>query len=201
MPSLFLLRNRTCEHTAHSTLGGTLQGVSRRSPGLSRPQEIGRYGRTHQHYGRKRQPEGWVREFPHTSNSFRRHLYASTRHSAGGLGRRRGRWPALRTSRPATLTQLVRGAEGASTRVVLLQLCLGIRAPTQGIFQYNNVLSLPRFAFSRHNYYVQEKLCSTLTLDDQHASLNRGNTDVRQCFYDVYVKSAESRSVQTSQPD
>ncbi|MFN9979198.1 MAG: hypothetical protein ACK53Y_04760 [bacterium] len=37
-----------CEHTA---LKGTLQGVSRRSPGRSRPQEPGRYGRT-------RQPEG-----------------------------------------------------------------------------------------------------------------------------------------------
>jgi len=51
------------------------------------------------------------------------------------------------------------------------------------------------FAFSRHNYYIQEKLCSTLTPEDQHASLYRGNTDVRQYFYDVYVKSAESRSV------
>jgi len=40
-----------CEHTAHSALGGTLQGVSRRSPGRSRLQELGRHGRT-------RQPEG-----------------------------------------------------------------------------------------------------------------------------------------------
>ncbi|MFN9980097.1 MAG: hypothetical protein ACK53Y_09300, partial [bacterium] len=49
------------------------------------------------------------------------------------------------------------------TRVVLLQLCLGIQAPMQGIFQYNNVLGSPKFASSRHNYYVQEKLRSTLT--------------------------------------
>jgi hypothetical protein len=70
-------------------------------------------------------------------------ISVSVRHSARGLRRRRGRWPALRTSRPATLVQLVGGAEGAGTRVVLLQLCLGIRAPTQGIFQYNNVLGSP----------------------------------------------------------
>jgi len=126
----------SCEHTAHSTLGGALQGVSRRSPGRSCPQELGRHGRM-------RQPEGWVREIPHTSNSIRRHLYVSTRPSAGGLRRRRGRQPMLHTSRPAMLTQLLRGAEGGSTRVVLLQLCLGIRAPTQGIFQYNNVLGSP----------------------------------------------------------
>ena len=34
----------------------------------------------------------------------------------------------------------MRGAEGGNTRVVLLQLRLGIRALMQGIFQYNNVL-------------------------------------------------------------
>jgi hypothetical protein len=185
---------RECEHTTHRALKGTLQGVSRRSPGWSRPQELGRYGLTRQPYGRTRQPEGWVREFSHTPNSFRRHLYVSTCHSAEGLGRRRGRWPALRTSHPATLAQ-TRGAEGASTRVVLLQLRLGIRAPTQGIFQYNNVLGSPKFTFSRHNYYVQEKLRSTLTPEERHASPMRGNTDVRQYFYDAYVKSAESRSV------
>jgi len=54
------------------------------------------------------------------------------------------------------------------------------------------------FAFSRHKNYIQEKLRSTLTLENQQASLNRGNMDVRQYFYDVYIKSAESRSVQTS---
>jgi hypothetical protein len=53
------------------------------------------------------------------------------------------------------------------------------------------------FAFSRHNYYVQEKPYSTRTPEEQHASPHRGNTDIRQYFYDVYVKSAESRSVQT----
>jgi ABC-type uncharacterized transport system substrate-binding protein len=53
------------------------------------------------------------------------------------------------------------------------------------------------FAFSRHNYYIQEKLRSTQTPEEQHASPHRGNTDVCQYFYDVYVKSAESRRVQT----
>ncbi len=46
------------------------------------------------------------------------------------------------------------------------------------------------FAFSRHNYYVQKKLRSTRTPEEQHASSDRGNTDVRQYFYDVYRKSA-----------
>jgi hypothetical protein len=53
------------------------------------------------------------------------------------------------------------------------------------------------FAFSRHNYYVQEKFRSMRTPGEQHASPHRGNTDVRQYFYDVYVKSAELRRVQT----
>ena len=68
---------------------------------------------------------------------------------------------------------------------------------TQGIFQYNNVLGSPMFAFSRHNYYVQKKLRSTRTPEEQHASPDRGNTDVRQYFYDVYRKSAGLRRVQT----
>ncbi|MFN9980335.1 MAG: hypothetical protein ACK53Y_10495, partial [bacterium] len=41
-----------------SALKGTLQGVSRRSPGRSRPQDLGRYGLTRQPNGRTRQPEG-----------------------------------------------------------------------------------------------------------------------------------------------
>jgi uncharacterized protein YxeA len=49
------------------------------------------------------------------------------------------------------------------------------------------------FAFSRHNYYVQEKLRSTQTPEEQHASPH----SVCQYFYDVYIKSAESRRVQT----
>ena len=56
------------------------------------------------------------------------------------------------------------------------------------------------FALSRHNYYVQEKLHSTQTPEELQASSHRGNTDVRQYFYDVYVKSAELRSIQTPQP-
>ncbi len=53
------------------------------------------------------------------------------------------------------------------------------------------------FAFSRHNYYVQEKLRLTRTPEEQHASSDRGNTDVRQYFYGVFVKSAGLRRVQT----
>jgi len=41
-----------------STLKGTLQGVSRRSPGQSRPRELGHYGLTRQPYGWTRRPEG-----------------------------------------------------------------------------------------------------------------------------------------------
>jgi hypothetical protein len=70
-------------------------------------------------------------------------IYVYVRPSAGGLRQRRERQPILRTSHPATLAQQVRGAEGGSTRVVLLQLCLDIQAPMQGIFQYNNVLGSP----------------------------------------------------------
>jgi hypothetical protein len=51
------------------------------------------------------------------------------------------------------------------------------------------------FAFSRHNYYVQKKLRSTRTPEEQHASSHRGNMDVHQYFYDVYVKSAGLRRV------
>ena len=46
------------------------------------------------------------------------------------------------------------------------------------------------FAFSRHNYYVQKKLHSTRTPEEQHASPD-------QYFYDVYRKSAGLRRVQT----
>ena len=51
------------------------------------------------------------------------------------------------------------------------------------------------FAFSRHTYYVQKKFRSTRTPEEQHASPDRGNTDVRQYFYDVYMKSAGLRRV------
>jgi len=94
-----------------------------------------------------------------------------------------------------TLTQRVSGGEGGNTRVALLQLRLGIQAPMQGIFQYNNVLGSPSQGKTTK---VQEKLRSTLALENQHVSLDRGNTDVCQYFYDVYIKSAESRSVRTS---
>ena len=49
------------------------------------------------------------------------------------------------------------------------------------------------FAFSRHNYYVQRNFARRGPLEEQHASSDRGNTDVRQYLYDVYVKSAELR--------
>ncbi len=51
------------------------------------------------------------------------------------------------------------------------------------------------FTFSRHKYYVQNKLRLTRTPEEQHASPYRGNMDVRHYFYDVYVKSAELRRV------
>jgi hypothetical protein len=51
LPDANIPRRAPCEHTAHSALGGTLQGVSRRSHGWSRPQELGCHGQT-------RQPEG-----------------------------------------------------------------------------------------------------------------------------------------------
>jgi hypothetical protein len=41
-----------------SALKGTLQGVSKGSPGRSRPRELGRYGLTRKPYGRTRLPEG-----------------------------------------------------------------------------------------------------------------------------------------------
>jgi hypothetical protein len=130
----------------------------------------------------------------HTSKSIRCHLHIHSPLSRG-LRRRRERQPILQTSRPATLAQRVRGAEGGSTRVALLQLHLSTRAPTQGIFQYNNVLGLPSQDITTT---YRRSLHSILTLENQQASPGRGNTDVRQYFYDVYVKSAESRSVQTS---
>jgi hypothetical protein len=37
---------------------GTLQGVSRRGPGRSRPQELDRYVLSRRPYGQTRQPEG-----------------------------------------------------------------------------------------------------------------------------------------------
>jgi hypothetical protein len=55
------------------------------------------------------------------------------------------------TYQPPSYTHPARGAEGASTRVVLLQLRLGIRAPTQGIFQYNNVSCLLKLKPSATN--------------------------------------------------
>jgi hypothetical protein len=45
-----------------SALEGSLQRVSRRSSGRSRPRELGRSGLARQLYERTRQPEGWVRE-------------------------------------------------------------------------------------------------------------------------------------------
>jgi hypothetical protein len=53
------------------------------------------------------------------------------------------------------------------------------------------------FAFSRHNNYVRKRLRSTRTPEEQHASSDRGNTDVPQYFYDVYAKSAGLRRIQT----
>jgi hypothetical protein len=62
-----------------------------------------------------------------------------------------------------TLAQQVRGAEGGSTRVVLLQLRLSIRVLTQGIFQYNNVLGSPSQSITTA---FRRSLCSILALEN-----------------------------------
>ncbi len=62
------------------------------------------------------------------------------------------------------------------------------------------------FAFSRHNYYVQKKLRPTRTPEEQHASSDRGNTDVCQYFYDqlqqvVMASPDDGEHVGVSLPD
>jgi len=74
-----------------------------------------------------------------------------------------------------TLAQRVSGGKGGNTRVVLLQLCLDIQAPMQGIFQYNNVLGSPSQDITT---MYGRSLHSILALENQHASPGRGNTDV-----------------------
>jgi hypothetical protein len=79
---------------------------------------------------------------------------------------------------PATqrkLDQQVRGAEGGNTRVVLLQLHLGIQVPMQGIFQYNNVLGSPSQGTATTH---RRSLCSIRPLVNQHIPPGRGNMDV-----------------------
>jgi hypothetical protein len=88
---------------------------------------------------------------------------------------RQERQPVLRTSHPVNALLASEGAEGGSTRVVLLQLHLSIQAPMQGIFQYNNVLGLPSQGITTT---YRRSLCSILALENQHASPGRGNTDV-----------------------
>jgi hypothetical protein len=57
--SSYALRRRTyVSIPLISALEGTQQGFSRRSPGRSRPRELGRYEIKRQPYGRTRQPEG-----------------------------------------------------------------------------------------------------------------------------------------------
>jgi hypothetical protein len=114
-----------CEHTAHSALGGTLQGVSRRSPGRSRPQELGRYGRTRQRYGRSASLRGEYEKFliPQTPSDVISTYPLVTQQGVSGGDEDADQHyvPAAQLCSPRA-----RGAEGASTRVVLLQLRLGI---------------------------------------------------------------------------
>jgi len=65
----------------------------------------------------------------------------------------------------------------------------------QGIFQYNNVLGSPsQRTVSTH----RRSLCPIRALENQHVSPGMGQYGCTQYFYDIYVKSAESRSFQTS---
>jgi hypothetical protein len=59
----------------------------------------------------------------------------------------------------------VSSGEGGNTRVALLQLHLSIRVPTQGIFQYNNVLGSPSQGITTT---YRRSLHSILTLENQH---------------------------------
>jgi len=90
-------------------------------------------------YERTRQPEGWVREFSHTPNSFS----VTTRHSAGGLGRRRT--PVRTTYQPPSDARPcqwggLRDKHQSSTTATTIRYT----SATQGIFQYNNVLGSVR---------------------------------------------------------
>jgi hypothetical protein len=170
-----------------SALEGTQQGVSRRSPGRSRLRELGRYV---------------IHASPTDGRASLRGEYenslivqtppdVTTRHSAGGS---QAETTAPEHYVPTTRLRSPRlrdNYQGSTTATTPRYT-----SATQGNFQCNNVLGSPMFAFSRHNYYVQENIRPTRTPEEQHASPHRGNMDVRQYVYDVYVKSAELRRVQ-----
>jgi hypothetical protein len=119
-----------------SALEGTQQGVSRRSPRRSRPPERGHYVLTHQPYGRTRQPA--------TQQGI----------SGGDDGAGQHYVPTTRLRSPR-LRENYQGSTTATTP--------RYTSAMQGNFQYNNVLGSPMFAFSRHNYYVQENVRTTHT--------------------------------------
>jgi hypothetical protein len=84
---------------------------------------------------------------------------------------------------------------GDKSRVVLLQLHLGIRTPTQGIFQYNNVLGLD---LNAQWLQTGEAVHPIQALENQVMLPGTGQYRCMPYFYSIYMKSAELRSFQTS---
>ncbi len=62
---------------------------------------------------------------------------------------------------------------------------------TQGIFQYNNVLGSPMFAFSRHNYYVQRNFArrGPQRSSTHHQILKRKQSMVRSILHSIQTLS------------
>jgi hypothetical protein len=87
--SHYYIEMRECEHTAHSALNGTLQGVLSRS-----------LAATDERASLRGEYEKFL--IPHTPSDV---IYVSVCPSAGGLGRRRERQPILRTGCPDMLAQ------------------------------------------------------------------------------------------------
>ena len=90
-----------------SALGGSLQGVSRRSPGRSRPRELGRSGlhvsSTRERASQRGEYENFL--IPQTPS-------ASPLATQQGVSGGDERQYVLRTSRPATLAPASEGSEG-----------------------------------------------------------------------------------------
>jgi hypothetical protein len=83
---------------------------------------------------------------------------------------------------------------GGYTGLALLQLHLGIQAPMQGIFQYNNI---PGLHLNVQQLHTGEAICSIRTHENQLVLPSTGQYGCTQYFCSVYVKSAKSRSFQT----
>jgi hypothetical protein len=86
------------------------------------------------------------------------------------------------------------GVLGGYTGVALLQLCLGVQAPMQGIFQYNNV---PGSHLNVQQLRTGEAIRSIQTHENQLILPSTGQYGCTQYFYRLYVKSEKSRSFQT----